>query len=171
VAAAVLAALTAGCSLAQQAAPASLGSAPKDWPTLQDHAYGFSLRYPTGWTEQFDQPAGFHALSSRRDLTNLLELGDSDYWLVAQASPRDPTAGCGAPGEGTVDHGSTMGGLPATRYLITGSQGGATQHIIDVIAERGSTCFTLQIVAGGGIPLEREQSTLQVIQASYRLGP
>jgi hypothetical protein len=148
---------------------ASSGSVPTNWPTLTDLAYGFSLRYPAGWTEKFDQPAGFHALASRPDLTNLLELGDRDYWFVAQAGTRDPSAGCGEPAQGPVQRSATtLGGLPATRYVITGSQGGRTQHIVDVIATRGSNCYTLQLVAGGAIPLDHELSTLQQIQASYR---
>lgn len=151
------------------ASRASLGSVPADWPTLTDTAYGFSLRYPAGWTQQFDQPAGFHALASRGDLTNLLELDSHDYWFVAQAGARDPAGGCGEPVEGSVQRSATtLGGLPATRYVVTGDRGGMTQHIVDVISTRGSNCYTLQLVAGGGIPLDRALSTIQEIQTSYR---
>ena len=148
---------------------ASLGAIPANWPTLTDTAYGFSLRYPAGWTEKFDQPAGFHALASRDDLTNLLELGNNDYWFVAQAGARDPSAGCGEPTQGPVQRtATTMGGLAATRYVITGSRGGETQHIVDVISTRGANCFTLQLVTGGAIPLDRAMSTIEEIQSSYR---
>jgi hypothetical protein len=149
---------------------ASLGSIPASWPTLTDTAYGFSLRYPAGWTEKFDQPAGFHALASRANLSDLLELGNQDYWFVAQAGARDPSAGCGEPGQGQRSA-TTLGGLAATRYVVTGSQGGRTQHIVDVIASRGSNCYTLQLVAGGAIPLDRELTTMQQIQATYRFSP
>jgi hypothetical protein len=168
---AVLLAIVMGCAAPHQPAPpaASLGAIPANWPTLTDTAYGFSLRYPAGWTEKFDQPAGFHALASRPDLTNLLELGNQDYWFVAQAGARDPESGCGEPSQGPVDRtATTLGGLPATRYVVTGNQGERTQHIVDVIAVRGVNCFTLQLVAGGAIPMDRAMSTLQEIQASYR---
>ena len=167
----LLLALAAACTAPHQAAPptASLGAIPANWPTLTDTAYGFSLRYPAGWTEKFDQPAGFHALASRDDLTNLLELGNNDYWFVAQAGARDPSAGCGEPTQGPIERSATtMGGLAATRYVITGSRGGQTQHIVDVISTRGSNCFTLQLVTGGAIPLDRALSTIQEIQSSYR---
>ena len=174
VASAVLLALTVACAPGNRTAPsppASLGTVPSDWATLKDPTYGFSLRYPRGWTEEFDQPAGFHALASRADLTNLLELQGNDYWLVAQADMRDPSAGCGEPSQGPVDRAATtLDGQPATRYVITGTRGDTTQHIVDVIALRGGNCFTLQLVAGGAIPLDRELSTLQEIQASYRFG-
>jgi hypothetical protein len=167
----LLLALAVACAAPHQAAPptASLGAIPANWPTLDDTAYGFSLRYPAGWTEKFDQPAGFHALASRGDLTNLLELGNNDYWFVAQAGARDPSAGCGEPTQGPVQRSATtMGGLAATRYVVTGSRGGQTQHIVDVISTRGSNCFTLQLVTGGAIPLDRALSTIQEIQSSYR---
>jgi hypothetical protein len=163
--------LVMACAAPHQSAPAvaPLGAIPANWPTLTDTAYGFSLRYPAGWTEKFDQPAGFHALASRNDLSNLLELGNSDYWFVAQAGARDPSAGCGEPTQGPVERtATTMGGLAATRYVITGSRGSQTQHIVDVISQRGINCFTLQLVAGGAIPLDRVLSTIQEIQASYR---
>ena len=170
----LLLALAIACAAPHQAAPpaASLGAVPADWPTLTDTAYGFSLRYPAGWKEQFDQPAGFHALASRDDLTNLLELGSHDYWFVAQAGARDPSAGsagCGEPTQGPVQRSATtLGGLGATRYVIAGSRGGETQHIVDVISTRGPNCFTLQLVTGGAIPLDRALSTIQEIQSSYR---
>jgi hypothetical protein len=161
-----------GCAAPRPAgAPtaAPMGAVPANWPTLTDTAYGFSLRYPTGWTQQFDQPAGFHALASRADLTNLLELDSRDYWFVAQAAARDPSAGCGEPAEGPVQRtATTLGGQQATRYVVTGDRGGMTQHIVDVISTRGSNCYTLQLVAGGAIPLDRALSTIQEIQASYR---
>lgn len=167
----VLAALMVACAAPHRAAPAapSMAAVPASWPTLTDTAYGFSLRYPVGWTEKFDQPAGFHALASRDDLANLLELQNDDYWFVAQAGARDPSAGCGEPSQGPVDRSATtLGGLPATRYVVTGSRGGMTQHIVDIISVRGSNCFTLQLVAGGAIPLDRALSTIQEIQSSYR---
>jgi hypothetical protein len=146
------------------------GETSASWPTLTDATFGFSLRYPPGWTEKFDQPAGFHALASRADMTNLLELQGGDFWLVAQATARDPSAGCGEPADGPVDRAATtLGGLPATRYVVAGTRGDATQHIIDVIAVRSGTCYTLQLVAGGAISLDRAMTTLQAIQDSYRL--
>lgn len=168
---ALLLAFAVACAAPHPAAPpaVSLGAVPANWPTLTDPAYGFSLRYPAGWTEKFDQPAGFHALASRDDLTNLLELGSHDYWFVAQAGARDPSAGCGEPTQGPVQRAATtLGGLAATRYVIAGSRGGETQHIVDVISTRGANCFTLQLVAGGAIPLDRALTTIEEIQASYR---
>jgi hypothetical protein len=167
----VLLALTVACAAPHQATGpgASLGAIPSNWPTLTDTAYGFSLRYPAGWTQKFDQPAGFHALASRDGLTNLLELQDHDYWFVAQAGARDPSAGCGEPAEGPVQRTAvTLGGQQATRYVVTGSRGGVTQHIVDVISIRGGNCFSLQLVAGGAIPLDRALSIIQAIQSSYR---
>jgi hypothetical protein len=167
----VLLALAVACAAPHQATGpgASLGAIPSNWPTLTDTAYGFSLRYPAGWTQKFDQPAGFHALASRDGLTNLLELQDHDYWFVAQAGARDPSAGCGEPAEGPVQRTAvTLGGQQATRYVVTGSRGGVTQHIVDVISIRGGNCFSLQLVAGGAIPLDRALSIIQAIQGSYR---
>ncbi len=173
----MLLALTVACASGQQAAPTPAAplaaplAAPADWPTLTDAAYGFSLRYPAGWTQKFDQPAGFHALASRAGMSNLLELQSSDYWLVAQAGARDPATGCSEPdGPGIARTATTLGGQPAVRYLVTGTQGDTTQHIIDVISVRGGSCFSLQLVAGGAIPLDRALSTLQEIQASFRFG-
>lgn len=168
--------VTAGCAMgAQPAAPelhgpnASAGSVPADWPTLTDRSYGFSLRYPSGWTEKFDQPAGFHALASRSDMASLLELRDSDFWLVAQASKRDASAGCGEPADESAEKSdTTLGGQQATRYLIAGTRGDATQHILDVIAVKGGTCYTLQLVAGPAVSVDRAMTTLQEIQSSYR---
>lgn len=171
----MLLALTVACTSGQRAAPtpgAPLApplAPPADWPTLTDAAYGFSLRYPAGWTQKFDQPAGFHALASRADMSNLLELQSQDYWLVAQASTRDPSAGCGEPdGAGIGKTATTLGGQPATRFLVTGARGDTTQHIVDVISVRGARCFSLQLVAGSAIPLDRALSTLQEIQSSFR---
>ena len=167
----LLLALTMACAAPHPAATpsATFGSVPSNWPTLNDHAYGFSLRYPAGWTQKFDQPAGFHALASRADLTNLLELQNDDYWFVAQAATRDPSAGCGEPQESPVERSATtLGGQPATRYVVTGNRGGMTQHIVDVILVRGANCFTLQLVAGGGIPLDRALGTIEQIQSTYR---
>jgi hypothetical protein len=165
-----LLALAVACAAPRPAAhTASPGTAPASWSTLTDTAYGFSLRYPAGWTEKFDQPAGFHALASRADLSNLLELGNQDYWFVAQAGARDPSSGCGEPAQGPVVRtATTLGGMPATRYVVTGTQGDRMQHIVDVISLRGVNCFTLQLVAGGAIPMDRVLSTIQEIQASYR---
>jgi len=166
-----LLALAAACAEPRPAVPhaAPSGAVPAGWATLTDRAYGFSLRYPAGWTEKFDQPAGFHALASRSDLSNLLELGNQDYWFVAQAGARDPSSGCGEPAQGPVARtATTLGGLPATRYVVTGTQGDRMQHIVDVISVRGANCFTLQLVAGGAIPMDRVLSTMDEIQASYR---
>jgi hypothetical protein len=144
-------------------------SVPANWQTLTDRSYGFSLRYPAGWTEKFSQPDGFHALASRRDMGSLLELQGMDYWLVAQASPREPSAGCGEPMEGEAEKSdTTLGGQPATRYVISGARGGATQHIVDVVAVRRDTCYTLQLVAGPAVPVDQAMATLREIQASYR---
>jgi hypothetical protein len=171
VAALVLLAGTMGCGAAHGAATpsvASFNAVPADWPTLTDATYGYSLRYPAGWTQQFDQPAGFHALSSRSGLTNLLELQGNDYWLVAQAGARDPSAGCGEPAQGSVEKtATTLGGQPATRYVVTGTRGDMVEHIVDVISVRGSTCFTLQLVAGGTIPLDHVLVTLSEVRSSY----
>lgn len=165
-----------GCAAARGAGPLLHGPSPSavaaggSWPTLTDASFGYSLRYPPGWTEKFDQPAGFHALASRSDVNSLLELGGGDYWLVAQAIARDPSAGCGEPStEGEKQADTTLAGLPAKRYVIEGTRGDTTQHIIDVIAVRSGTCYSLQLVAGGAIPLDRALATLQEIQASYRL--
>ena len=146
------------------------GAVSASWPVLNDASFGYSLRYPPGWTEKFDQPAGFHALASRADMTSLLDLQGDDFWLVAQASTPDPSAGCGEPADGPVDRAATtLGGLPATRYVVAGTRGDATQHIFDVVAVRSGTCYTLQLVAGGAISQERALTTLQAIQDSYRL--
>jgi hypothetical protein len=148
----------------------SASAAPGDWATLTDASFGFSLRYPPGWTEKFDQPAGFHALASRPDMSSLLDLAGGDYWLVAQAAPRDPSAGCGEPAPAPPDTASTtLADLPAKRYVVAGTRGGTTQHIIDVIAVRNGTCYTLQLVAGPAVPLDRALGVLGEIQASYRL--
>jgi len=168
---AALLALTVACAAPGKAAPppASLAAIPADWPTLTDTAYGFSLRYPAGWTQKFDQPAGFHALASRADMADLLELQNDDYWFVAQAGARDPSSGCGEPAGGQAERtATTLDGQPAARFVVTGSRGDMTQHIVDVIASHGRNCFTLQLVAGGAIPLSRVLSTMQEIQASYR---
>jgi hypothetical protein len=177
VAALVLLAGTVGCGAAQRAATpatpsvASFNAVPADWPTLTDATYGYTLRYPAGWTQQFDQPAGFHALSNRGDLTNLLELQATDYWLVAQAGARDPAAGCGEPaGRPAEKTATTLGGQPATRYVITGTRGAMVEHIVEVFSVRGSTCFTLQLVAGGTIPLDHVLATVSEIQSSYHAG-
>jgi hypothetical protein len=174
IAAALLLASVAACATGSHAPSPALNGRPgavsASWPTLADASFGYSLRYPPGWTEKFDQPAGFHALASRADMTSLLDLQGGDFWLVAQASPRDPSAGCGEPGDGPADRATTtLGGLPATRYVVAGTRGDATQHILDVIALRSGTCYTLQLVAGGAIPLDRALATLQAIQDSYRL--
>jgi hypothetical protein len=175
VTAAALLVLAVGCAAPRPPLPvtqrpaAPAAAVPANWPTLTDTAYGFSLRYPAGWSEKFDQPAGFHALASRADLSNLLELGSQDYWFVAQAGARDPASGCGEPAQGPVERSSTtLGGLPATRYVVTGTQGDRVQHIVDVISLRGVNCFTLQLVTGAAIPMDRALSTLQQIQTSYR---
>lgn len=173
---ALLLTIAAGCAgmggsgaLMRGPSPAASASA-GDWPTLTDASFGYSLRYPPGWVQKFDQPAGFHALASRADMTSLLDLGGEDYWLVTEAIPRDPSAGCGEPAEGEADRtDTTLAGLPAKRFVITGTRGSTTQHIFDVIAVRGQTCFSLQLVAGGEIPVDRALSTLQTIQSSYRL--
>ena len=169
---AVVAACATGSHTASPALHGRADAASANWPTLTDASFGFSLRYPPGWTEKFDQPAGFHALASRPDMTSLLDLQGGDYWLVAQASLRDPSAGCGEPADGPVARSATtLGGLPATRYVVAGTRGDAIQHIIDVIAARGGTCYTLQLVAGSAISLDRTTATLQAIQDSYRLKP
>jgi hypothetical protein len=170
-------AVAAGCSVARQgggpllhggSSPA-VSAAPGSWPTLSDATFGYSLRYPPGWMEKFDQPAGFHALASRAGMTSLLDLGGEDYWLVVQAAARDPEAGCGEPSTGPADTSdTTLAGLSAKRYVVAGTRGDTTQHIIDVVAVRGGTCYTLQLVAGPAIPVDRALATLQQIQASYR---
>jgi hypothetical protein len=166
-------ALTAACAVGHRTAPSPLGppAVPADWPTLRDAAYGFSLRYPAGWTQKFDQPAGFHALASRADMSSLLDLQSRDYWLVAQAAARDASVGCGEPdGAGVGRTATTLDGQPATRYSITGTRGDTTQHIIDVISVHGSTRFSLQLVTGSSIPPDRALSVLEEVQASYRFG-
>jgi hypothetical protein len=172
----VLLAVAAGCSTPSRTGPLlrgpspSASAAPGDWATLTDTSFGYSLRYPPGWTQKFDQPDGFHALASRAEMASLLDLQGNDYWLVAQAMVRDPAAGCGEPSDSEADRAdTTLAGLPAKRYTITGSRGNTTQHIFDVIAVRNGTCFSLQLVAGGAIPADRALGTLQGIQASYRL--
>lgn len=163
--------LTAACTATRPAHQASAPSIPTDWQTLQDTTYGYSLRYPPGWTEKFAEPAGFHALASRADMASLLELQNSDYWLVAQASASDPSGACGDGVAGPAEKSATtLGGQTATRYLVTGTQGGRSQHVMDITAHRGDTCYTLQLVAGSAIPLDRALATLQEIQSTYRFG-
>jgi hypothetical protein len=121
--------------------------------------------------EKFAEPAGFHALASRADMASLLELQNGDYWLVAQASPSDPSGGCGDQVAGPAEKSmTTLGGQTATRYVVTGTQGGRNQHVMDINARRGDTCYTLQLVAGGAIPLDQALATLQEIQSTYRFG-
>lgn len=168
---------TTGCAVAGHS-PGTLlhgpnppaSAVPGDWQTLSDASFGFSLRYPPGWTEKFDQPPGFHALASRADMSSLLDLAGGDYWLVAQATARDPSAGCGEPSPAPPGTASTsLAGLPAKRYVIEGTRGDTTQHIIDVIAVRNGTCYSLQLVAGPAVPLDRALGMLGQIQGSYRL--
>jgi hypothetical protein len=160
----------AGSGALLHASPPATSASPGSWPTLKDQSFGYSLRYPPGWTQKFDQPAGFHALASRADMASLLDLQGGDYWLVAQAMPRDPSAGCGEPAEGDAERSdTTLAGLPAKRFVIAGTRGDTTQHIFDVIAVRGQTCFSLQLVAGGSIPVDQALGTLKQIQDSYRL--
>jgi len=172
---ALLLALSAACAAPQRVAhapaqtPPPAQAVPHDWPSLTDAQFGFSLRYPAGWTEKFDRPPGFHALASRATMTSLLDLADNDYWLVAQVDPLDPSTRCGEPvGQPTEKTDTTLGGQAATRYVATGSRGSTIQHIVLVVALRGTTCYTLQLVAGGAIPLDQALSTLRVIQGSYR---
>jgi hypothetical protein len=101
-------------------------------------------------------------------MRNLRDLQSTNQWLVAHASTRDPAVGCSEPVGPDEKVDTSLAGLPATRF-VRKDPTGKTYNIIDVIALRGTICYTLQLTTGTAIPVEQAVATVQAVQSTYRL--
>jgi hypothetical protein len=144
---------------------------PSDWGVITDSKYGFTLRYPSSWTDKSvarGDPPGSHELTSRAGAQSPAGLAATDWWLTAEAYPPDNSIGCGEPVFPDQKDGVQLDGHPATRFVRNGWQGDRNGQVIDVIAIVSGNCYHLQQITGGGVPADEAMATFQVIQFSYR---